>query len=768
MNALHPIESEHGDAKKVFDELTEEILNVSDRIFLPASPIDGQATFTLSEMTVMRNPGSDSFPGEVAICPKARFQDIAIEKPKFLKCRCCCVGEPHADTLTYKLIKGKSFLTEELHRHGLRKWFILAVKPEPQTLVIVRLSEVSPIYYREIETVSENIRSQGLSPKRVLGLAFWSGTVEMIRNDWGFPSAKIVKVTLHSSNTTTLLPRPSRVGLQQFGVLKSPYTGKDTSKGVLTSLMPHSYFCIISKGSHLSEDGWEVRVHLDTRICHVTNPLGRLVVTLKNAALPQATAPGKQGTEDNVDFYFDLREDADLFAAYLKVAQDRMRELFIHGPLENEQIVDSRLLDPDYSKTTQADNWREPPIPADNDTRAKMRCTLVASKEDGEQRYRAVVSREGYADAVCIDFKDKTPQISQRGLLNSLQDLDIWVSNYGEGGKSIVSQMSWKELIQRGTKPQSIRATFIKSDNERTAGDWLDEVDDLIRAMRGDRKDSYERVKIAIIDSGLHDRERSRYRAEYKDFTGVPTNDSWHGTCCAGIIQGMYEEARLYVARVFERDFADEIEGPLRMARAIHWAIEPPNSVDIISISAGFRNYSKELDAAVTRAKAAGVLVIAAASNWQNTNTVAFPARHNLSTMCIYSTNTGNQGSSFNPEPRPHTQNFAIIGEGFQHPDQRRNERMSGTSMATAVAAGLAARIVDFSRQKDNKESIFRAQDVGKLPGMLAIFSTMSKPAGNLRYISPLELLPLRHGVSREADRQRVREVLSQAMERAN
>lgn len=116
------------------------------------------------------------------------------------------------------------------------------------------------------------------------------------------------------------------------------------------------------------------------------------------------------------------------------------------------------------------------------------------------------------------------------------------------------------------------------------------------------------------------------------------------------------------------------------ICKAIHWAIEPPRSVDIVSISAGFRNYSKELDDAVTKAKAAGVLVIAAASNWQNTNTVAFPARHNLSTMCIYSTNTGNQSSSFNPEPRADTQNFAIIGEGFQHPDQRRNERMSGTS----------------------------------------------------------------------------------------
>ncbi|KAG9500788.1 hypothetical protein J7337_006468 [Fusarium musae] len=372
-------------------------------------------------------------------------------------------------------------------------------------------------------------------------------------------------------------------------------------------------------------------------------------------------ALGQQRPESDVDFYFDRREDAELFAAYLKAAQDRLRELFVRGPMENEQIVDSRLLSADSSQSTEANTWRESPALTDNGTRAKIR------------------------------FKDKTPQIAQRGLLKSLQDLEIWNIAHSAG-----------------------------SENERTAGDWLDEVDDLIRAMRGQRKDPYERVKIAIIDSGLHDRERGRYRVDYRDFTGIPKNDSWHGTCCAGIIQGLYEEARLYIARVFERDHADEIEGPLRMAKAIHWAIEPPRSVDIISISAGFRSYSKELDDAVTKAKAAGVLVIAAASNWQNTSTVAFPARHNLSTMCIYSTNTGNQSSSFNPEPRADTQNFAIIGEGFQHPDQRRNERMSGTSMATAVAAGLAARIVDFSRQKDNKASIFRAQDIYLTTGVAA------------------------------------------------
>ncbi|KAF0635313.1 hypothetical protein FPSE5266_07448 [Fusarium pseudograminearum] len=213
------------------------------------------------------------------------------------------------------------------------------------------------------------------------------------------------------------------------------------------------------------------------------------------------------------------------------------------------------------------------------------------------------------------------------------------------------------------------------------ANDWLDDLDKLFRVMKPDRNDHYEKVKIAVIDSGLNDTVKRRYMTQnsivYKDFCHETWNDSWHGTCCAKIIGDMYEEAKFFIARIFQEDHSNDSEGPIRMATAIDWAIS--NCVDIISISAGFRDYSKELDEAVTRAKAAGTLVVAAAANWQNTGTVAFPARHNLTTMCIYSTNLGNQSSSFNPEPRSDTPNFAVLGEGFQHPDQK-SDPMSGTS----------------------------------------------------------------------------------------
>ena len=89
-------------------------------------------------------------------------------------------------------------------------------------------------------------------------------------------------------------------------------------------------------------------------------------------------------------------------------------------------------------------------------------------------------------------------------------------------------------------------------------------------------------------------------------------------------------------------------------------------------------------------------------------------------------------------------------------------------SVATAAAAGIAAVIIDFSRQKGNGSCIYRVQDVGKLPGMLSIFYAISKPAGPFRYIAPLALLPLDYGSNREMDRLNARLKLSQAMQRAN
>lgn len=141
---------------------------------------------------------------------------------------------------------------------------------------------------------------------------------------------------------------------------------------------------------------------------------------------------------------------------------------------------------------------------------------------------------------------------------------------------------------------------------------------------------------------------------------------------------------------------------------------------DIISISAGFREESRRLEEAVRKAGADNKLIFASASNWGNLDGVAFPARH-PATICIYSTNTADKPSDFNPEPQPGAHNFALMGEGWQsYVDPQRYEK--GTSMATAAAAGLAAMILDFSRQSDNRDTFWGSQ-VSQISSMVAIFT---------------------------------------------
>ncbi|KAH7186192.1 peptidase S8/S53 domain-containing protein [Fusarium flagelliforme] len=512
--------------------------------------------------------------------------------------------------------------------------------------------------------------------------------------------------------------------------------------------LPEPYLRLVLGGSSLTQSK-EILVTEQTLICHETNPLGKLFVTLIDAVVGEE--PSK------VNFGFDLRQDAEIFARYVTIAQERLREYFFLGPMHGEQLIYSR----EYIDTTTAQQ-----------AGSEHFMLIARSSEDHTKReYRVIISKDKKRRRhyICFKVKGDIADVAWRGLLESLEDIEIWVADYDQNGRLVASLTTWEGLTKRQTTASNGRATFVKGGHERTADDWLGEIYKLIEVMKGDSNDRYERVKIAIIDSGLNDTAKmAQNTIVYKDFTNETRNDSWHGTCCAKIISDIYEEAELFIARIFEREHANDRDGPIRMAQAIDWAISPPNCVDIISISGGFRHYSKELDEATTRAKAAGVLVVAAAANWQNIGPVAFPARHNLTTMCIYSTNLGNQSSGFNPEPRDDTSRFAILGEGFQHPDQRRNEQMSGTSMATAVAAGLAASIIDFSRQADNKSYIPRAQDVGKLSGMLSIFGAISNRVGPLKYVDPLELLPSDHGSNRKRDRQRVREILSQAMERAN
>ncbi|CEF75850.1 unnamed protein product [Fusarium graminearum] len=531
-------------------------------------------------------------------------------------------------------------------------------------------------YHSRIQRLADELGIAYMTIKDTPGImppmAMSSGCLESFQNDWSFPSSKIRTLVYESAGIKRSINiyTHSNVKLKHYNIFTDFPTHQSPDSPASSHPFPERYFHIIL---------WNSITRTDEK-------------SIYDVALVEYHKHGEERENCDIHFGFDEREVAECFAGYLKIAQMKLFEKSMRGPFCDEKIIYCQLL----------------PV-----TERKI-------------EYRSVYCHETWV----IQINNTVANVETLDLLQST----IWVCDHDANGQPYSSQTDWETLTGQSIVKPTKRATFVKSGHERTANDWLDDLDKLFRVMKPDRNDRYEKVKIAVIDSGLNDTVKRRYMTQndivYKDFCHETGNNSWHGTCCAKIIGDMYEEAKFSIARIFQEDHSNDSEGPIRMAKAIDWAIS--NSVDIISISAGFRDYSKELDEAVTKAKAAGTLVVAAAANWQNTGTVAFPARHNLTTMCIYSTNVGNQSSTFNPEPRSDTPNFAVLGEGFQHPDQK-SEPMSGTSMSTAAAVGLAANIIDFARQSDNKSYIYRSQDVGKLPGMLSIFDAISKPAGSLR-----------------------------------
>ena len=215
-----------------------------------------------------------------------------------------------------------------------------------------------------------------------------------------------------------------------------------------------------------------------------------------------------------------------------------------------------------------------------------------------------------------------------------------------------------------------------------------------------------EGVKVAVLDTGVDKNHPDLYPNIKKgmNFTSSNTSDfgdrQGHGTHCAGIIAacdnlvgvvGVAPRAQLYIGKVL----GDNGQGGIpAIVKGIDWAIS--EKVDVISMSLGTSaDPGPALHDAIKRAHAAGIVIVAATGN-ENTH-VGWPAVYDevIAVAAVDQTFGRADFSNFGDETDVAAPGVDILST---YPTNA-YAKLSGTSMATPMVAGVAALVIAFCRK---------------------------------------------------------------------
>ncbi|VTR93195.1 peptidase s8 : Subtilase family protein OS=Lyngbya aestuarii BL J GN=M595_2213 PE=3 SV=1: Peptidase_S8 [Gemmata massiliana] len=216
---------------------------------------------------------------------------------------------------------------------------------------------------------------------------------------------------------------------------------------------------------------------------------------------------------------------------------------------------------------------------------------------------------------------------------------------------------------------------------------------------------------VAVLDTGYDHshRDLKNQVTASKDFTGSRSGDSdvnGHGTHCAGIIAaeengvgviGVAPQAKVLAGKVL----GDNGSGlSTWIAAGIDWAVE--NGADVISMSLGSDAPDSRIEAAVKRALAKNVIVIAAAGNsGPREGSAGWPGSFE-GVVCVAAVDSNQAVASFSSRGK----NVQVAAPGVNvrscYPGDR-FATMSGTSMATPYVAGCAALFVSYCKARGIK-----------------------------------------------------------------
>ncbi|UPK97127.1 hypothetical protein LCI18_008062 [Fusarium solani-melongenae] len=300
------------------------------------------------------------------------------------------------------------------------------------------------------------------------------------------------------------------------------------------------------------------------------------------------------------------------------------------------------------------------------------------------------------------------------------------------------------------------------------AREWLDNLKHISRhimLLRRQKPDHvFVPVKIAILDTGYDanlpffcQTARAKCIRGWRDFVGdghtddtTRRDDYGHGSLMARLAMESAPLANIYIARV-AKDSKGLSLGSRSIVEAIRWAgLE--EEADVISMSFGFPDDDEDIAKAIEDVeRERNVVFLASAGNNAAYQVESFPARHR-SVISIRATNCDGTFSASNP-PIIDRYSSSVLGTfGDDLPENIHKEITGrfgpsicqpGSSVATAVAAGIAASTIAFAEALSSVLPIPKeqspVQSLKKSQGMMRMLEKMApEQTGYHKFVNPI------------------------------
>jgi len=211
-----------------------------------------------------------------------------------------------------------------------------------------------------------------------------------------------------------------------------------------------------------------------------------------------------------------------------------------------------------------------------------------------------------------------------------------------------------------------------------------------------------EDIKVLIPDTGVdytHKELSSVFSKPDKGYNFIddndnPFDDNGHGTHTAGLLAGINAgvatKCNPYSAKVLN---AAGYGSEVGIVRAIEWGID--NKMDLISMSLGSSEPSQLEKEIIGAAVSSGILIFAAAGNSEYG--ASYPAAYN-GVISVAAVDSNNEHAWFSNIHK--TVDLSAPGvDVLSSIPGNRYARLSGTSMATPIAAGVGAMLCSLKKQ---------------------------------------------------------------------